>query len=202
VSTPARPDPKSGRPDRQAQLLEAAGRCFSREGFHGASMASIAAEASMSVGQIYRHFASKEAVIEALVARHLADWARRMAEVRARFDDPVEQMLEVARYQTSKVSGLTDAALSLEFLAEAARNPRIARIVRTVDTAMRDHLKQIMLSTGCADDALLTSRIDMIVTLIDGWPTRLMKTPELRLDDYLAGLRLMFEKLLSRDCSG
>ena len=35
---------------RRAQVLEAAAKCFNSEGFHGASMAKIAAEADLSVG--------------------------------------------------------------------------------------------------------------------------------------------------------
>src|SRR5688572_30249742 len=83
---------------RRAQVLEAAAVCFNREGFHGASMASIADEAQISVGQIYRYFANKEAVIEALVEVSMADWTSRMSALNARDQAPVDQILEVVRY--------------------------------------------------------------------------------------------------------
>ena len=54
---------------RRIGILDAASRCVVRHGFHGASMAEIAAEASLSVGQIYRYFPSKEAIVHALVER-------------------------------------------------------------------------------------------------------------------------------------
>ena len=69
---------------RRAQILEAAHECFSREGFHAASMASIAAQADLSVGQIYRYFENKEAVIEAICVSKLEEWSDRVAEVRSR----------------------------------------------------------------------------------------------------------------------
>lgn len=47
----------------RAQIVAAARRCFSREGFHQTSMPDIAAEAGVSVGAPYRYFASKEEII-------------------------------------------------------------------------------------------------------------------------------------------
>lgn len=188
---------------RRAQVLEAAGKCFNLEGFQGASMASIAAAASMSVGQIYRYFANKEAVIAALVAENLETWNGRMAEVRAHSDDIVDQMIEVARYHAEKVGEPERAALSLEFLAEAARNPKIAEIVRTVDTAMRGHLKRLLLDAGAQGGEELERRLDMIATLIDGWVIRAVKNPSIRMQDYLDSLRPLFEILLhchGEDC--
>ncbi len=194
--TPDPAGPRAGRSDRSAQVLEAAAKCFSREGFHGASMASIAAEAAMSVGQIYRYFPSKEAVIAALVEQHLADRSRRLEDLRARAEDPVEQLLEMARHHTEKVREPRDAALSLEFLAEAARNPRIADILRTVDRAMREHVAQILAQAGVSD-ASQGSRIDLIMMLIDNWAIALMKRPDLSVEEYLQRLRDLFQSLLS-----
>ncbi|WP_061961520.1 TetR/AcrR family transcriptional regulator [Demequina flava] len=44
---------------RRAQILSAALTCFSRDGFHGASMSDIIAEAGVSAGTVYRYFPSK-----------------------------------------------------------------------------------------------------------------------------------------------
>ena len=48
---------------RRAEIVAAARRCFSRDGFHRTSMPDIAAEAGLSVGAPYRYFAGKEDVI-------------------------------------------------------------------------------------------------------------------------------------------
>lgn len=50
------------------EIVAAAQRCFAAKGLHGASVADIAREAGLSVGQLYRIFASKEAIIEAIVS--------------------------------------------------------------------------------------------------------------------------------------
>jgi len=78
---------------RRAQVLDAAVLCFGRSGFHGASMADIAAEASMSVGQIYRYFANKEAIIASIVARDMESALAVREAIRARNADPVEELV-------------------------------------------------------------------------------------------------------------
>ncbi len=62
--------------NRRAVLLEAAARCFVRDGYAASSMRDIAAEAGMQAGSIYYHFASKE---ELLVAVH-EEGMRRITE--------------------------------------------------------------------------------------------------------------------------
>ncbi len=184
---------------RRAQVMEAAAKCFNLQGFHGASMANVAAEAGLSVGQIYRYFENKEAVIAAIVEQKLAEWSKRMAEVRARNGDLQEEMMEVARFHIEKVVAPEQAALSLEFLAEAARNPRIGEIVRVVDGVMRGHLKDVLLRNGAVESDMLEARIDMIATLIDGWVIRAVKNPSLKKEDYLEALKPLFENLLRCD---
>jgi AcrR family transcriptional regulator len=48
---------------RRAEIVAAARRCFSRDGFHQTSMPDIAAEAGVSTGAPYRYFAGKEDII-------------------------------------------------------------------------------------------------------------------------------------------
>ncbi len=48
---------------RRAEIVAAARRCFSRDGFHQTSMPDVAAEAGVSTGAPYRYFSSKEEII-------------------------------------------------------------------------------------------------------------------------------------------
>jgi AcrR family transcriptional regulator len=54
---------------RKAQILEAALRVWLRDGFNGASVESIAAEAGLGKGTIYLYFPTKEAILLAAVER-------------------------------------------------------------------------------------------------------------------------------------
>jgi AcrR family transcriptional regulator len=51
----------------QTALVEAAFTAFTKQGYHGTSMRTIAQEAGVAVGGIYNHFASKDAIFEAVV---------------------------------------------------------------------------------------------------------------------------------------
>ena len=57
---------------RVAQILDAALQEFSASGYAGARMDDIALRAEPVKGGLYAHFSSKEAVFEALIARHLS----------------------------------------------------------------------------------------------------------------------------------
>ncbi|WP_146674250.1 TetR/AcrR family transcriptional regulator, partial [Escherichia coli] len=70
---------------RQDEIINAARRCFRRCGFHAASMAQIASEAQLSVGQIYRYFANKDAIIEEMV-RRIIDFRIAQMDIDARTD--------------------------------------------------------------------------------------------------------------------
>ena len=122
--------------DRRTQILDAALICFAKRGFHQASMHDISAEAGISVGLIYRYFENKEAVISAMADRHKKE---------------IHDMLERAKQAPSLLESLEilftahcceDApqvvsAFVVDLYAEAARNPRMADLVRDVlQTAM------------------------------------------------------------------
>lgn len=100
--------------------------CFSRSGFHGASMQEICAEAGMSPGALYRYFPSKVSIIEAIAdaerAQHAA-FFQRMADA----DDPVEALASIGVETLERFLSGPTAALTAEIMAEGVRNPDIRR---------------------------------------------------------------------------
>lgn len=54
---------EGNREARRAEIVAAARRCFSRDGFHQTLMPDVAAEAGVSTGAPYRYFSSKEEII-------------------------------------------------------------------------------------------------------------------------------------------
>src|SRR5476649_1563446 len=54
---------------RRDQIIAALRLSFRKHGFHGAGMAEIAKLSQLSVWQIYRYFANKDAIIEEIVRR-------------------------------------------------------------------------------------------------------------------------------------
>src|SRR3954453_11594943 len=55
---------------RRREILDAAAACFARRGFHQTTMQDICEETRLSPGAIYRYFASKEEIIEAMCDRN------------------------------------------------------------------------------------------------------------------------------------
>lgn len=60
---------------REQHLLDAAAKLFLHFGFDKATVADVAAEAGVSKGAVYLHFASKEALLEALILREMQAYA-------------------------------------------------------------------------------------------------------------------------------
>ena len=78
---------------RQDEIIAAARHCFRRHGFHGASMAQVASEAKLSVGQIYRYFANKDELVIAALQRRDERWMRWLRTEVERREDTGERLL-------------------------------------------------------------------------------------------------------------
>ncbi|HEV7136775.1 MAG TPA: TetR/AcrR family transcriptional regulator [Steroidobacteraceae bacterium] len=65
------------------RILTAARKAFDRNGLEGLSLRDIAAKVGITPMAIYRHFASKEALVDALVLDALEDWSARVAALPA-----------------------------------------------------------------------------------------------------------------------
>ena len=78
-----------------AAILDAAARVFSEDGA-GANLASVAATAGVSRATLYRYYANRDALLEALAADALGDAASRLADAgleRATVEDAIGRIL-------------------------------------------------------------------------------------------------------------
>ena len=66
--------------DRRVLLMDAAARAFGRLGVEGTRMDDVAAEAGVAKGLLYRHFPSKDALLEALMERKGAEFSARLQQ--------------------------------------------------------------------------------------------------------------------------
>jgi len=163
--------PRISREDREAAIIEAAIRCVLRSGFHAASMDAIAREAGLSVGIIYRYFANKEAIIEAIVRRDLDALRSQVldsdnlsdAELNAAIMADTTEF--IARQHERRKSGLT-----LEIYAEAARNPKVEAMLKRTSQDERDLITRVLKrmlppETPAAD---IAARADLMRLIADG----------------------------------
>ena len=163
--------PRVNRETREAEIADAAIRCVLRSGFHGATMDSIAREAGVSVGVIYRYFSSKEAIIEHIVAADIAHLQLALTGIHAMGDEElVEAILDDADKILADQQAPSRSALRLEIYAEAARNPKVAAIVRKFAPAQREALCQLLAKTsgGALCGEALRAQADLFRMLADG----------------------------------
>jgi TetR/AcrR family fatty acid metabolism transcriptional regulator len=63
--------------DKEASILAAAVRVFAHSGYHGSTMAAVAAEAGVATGTIYLYFERKPELLVTLFQRHLSEYMER-----------------------------------------------------------------------------------------------------------------------------
>jgi len=164
---------------RRQHIVDAASVCVRRAGFHGASMAEIAQAAGMSVGQIYRYFENKEAIIAAIVARDVAEMRDKFSELQNSGQPLIEAIISSCSEAVDHYYDLERSALLLEVVAEAARNPGVAAIVQAADAEERalahDMIRQV-LPAGCSEREL-AARGEVISMLFDGMAVRGVNNP-------------------------
>jgi AcrR family transcriptional regulator len=117
---------------RRRQILAAAVRCFSRQGFHRTTMQDVVGEAALSPGAIYRYYASKEAIIAAVAAeRHTAE--RDLLRAAARDADVGAGLEGLAR---TFLGGLSSSdqkewrRVTVQLWGEALRSKAVMAVVR------------------------------------------------------------------------
>ncbi len=177
LSRPAGDDVPLGRP---AIILAAAERCIIRHGFHRATMHDVAAEAGMSAGNVYRYFPSKDAIVEALVARESAALASDLDGLSP--DDAMGSFAQLVQRQVVE-AGRDKAVLWLEICAEATRNPVIAAVTATYERAVVTRLTGVFATVlegrkagGARPSAEAVARL--VLTLMSGLMTGQACSPD------------------------
>lgn len=129
---------------RQNQILDAARACVRAEGFHAASMSRIAARAAMGIGHIYQYFENKEAIMIALCECDFEDFMMHITQLGDCAGLDVDMIVKIF---SDKIMWLLDhdrAALALEVMAEAGRNPKVSELVLRVDQRVRSAVRKII----------------------------------------------------------
>ena len=113
---------------RGDEILSLARQAFVEKGFDGASMQDLARAAGMSAGNFYRYFPSKAAIVEALVARDLAEIEEAFQAILAS-PDPLAALKVALRFEMGKHCDGRDELLWAEIAASATRKPEVATIL-------------------------------------------------------------------------
>jgi TetR/AcrR family transcriptional regulator, repressor for uid operon len=134
--------PEKTRPPRE-RIINAARKLFDSKGFHATTTAELAAEAAVSIGQIYRHFEAKDDIVIA-IAEAIAE--ARTAQNNAIFD--VVERGELSIFGAIKAIAemlLRDPeeGLFFELLAESCRNPSVAERMGALIGFYREGIRRL-----------------------------------------------------------
>jgi AcrR family transcriptional regulator len=136
------------REERRQQILDAALRCFSRDGFHATTTADIVRESGVSQGTLYLYFATKDDIVVALADdRHQGEvFLNALAQSE---QDPIAGLMLLVELYGKTLGDPRRADMrrvGIQGWAEALRNPRIhASVVEgfsTVRTAIVDLIRR------------------------------------------------------------
>jgi AcrR family transcriptional regulator len=148
----------------------------------------------MSVGQIYRYFDNKEAIVAAIVSEHVEEFMRDLTLLE-RKDGPLWERL-LNNFGESIRRHIDSGFLSLtyEVRAEAARNPHLQEVLVNKDAQVRDLIVELMKSANLAglSEQALRVRAEQVCLLFEGVIARIVR----RVDSDPATITTLVRPLL------
>jgi AcrR family transcriptional regulator len=143
---------ESQRETRRQQILDAALRCFSRDGFHNTTTADIVRESGVSQGTLYLYFTTKDDIIVALAddRRHGDALLSALAQSEQDAVDGLGLLLEFYGRSLSDPNRTDSRRVSIQGWAEALRNPAIHASIVGNTAAVRRQIAALI-ARGQAD---------------------------------------------------
>lgn len=185
---------REARDQRRQALLAGVMATFAARGFQGAGVAEIAAACGVAPANLYRYFPSKEAMVQAIVrAQRQAVTAQLLA---SRAQGSARAVLRhFMREVTAQASTAPMRALWLEILAEAARNPAIAAILREDDSHLTAAFAGLVAEGMAAGEVRPDRPADavarLLIALMDGAMARAAYDPGFALGPFMADAEAM-----------
>ncbi len=192
--------------EKREEILGAAWRCLSRDGFAGASTADICKEAGISPGHLYHYFDSKEAIVTALTATGLERAETRFHEMMQGSNALTAMISELDKHKKSRdQKHKIFNQFVLELLVESGRNPPLAKIVRANSRRLKGLLSEFLKSgqsRGQIDPKLDPEvAAGMLLGVMDGMKTLGLRDPKADMAASIEQLQLLISRYLSPPAS-
>ena len=151
------------------RIVDTARRLFDSKGFHATTTAELASEAEVSIGQIYRHFTSKDDIVLAIAEQNV----NAHIEQRHRIFEAVEHG-ELSMFNAIKAfahARLSDHEVGLffEVLAESCRNSSVADRMTTLTELYREGIRDLaVLARPDAPPDEINAYVDLMIACFFG----------------------------------
>lgn len=153
MNTVALPGPDQ----RSAEILARVRTAFAEKGFDGASMQDLARAAGMSVGNFYRYFASKAAIVEALIGADLAEMEADFLTV-LQSPTPMASLQVLMQKRLLDHQTRQDGQLWAEITAAALRKPDICHAACAMEEQIISYLNRIFAAETGLTEAEIARR--------------------------------------------
>jgi AcrR family transcriptional regulator len=145
--------------DRRERIIVAAARLFAERGIAGTTVRMIGDEVGVLSGSLYHHFASKEEMVDAIIASYFDDLLERYQVVLAGPEDPRERLSGLARESFRSIADHPEACeIYRNDYKYLAGIPRFDYVVQATRSVQRTWLAVI--ATG-VDAGVLRDDIDI-----------------------------------------
>lgn len=182
--------------ERSFEILASLRQVFAEKGFDGASMQDLARAAGMSVGNFYRYFPSKAAIVAGMVELDLREVRDHFAAI-LQSDDLMSALRFVLHQRISEEECAGEGQLWAEITAASMRKPDIAAACQQMETEIAGYLTAVFAKvTGIsAGEALARYRAhaQLIVMLVKGAAMR----PD-RISDHSSELTRLVLRTIDR----
>jgi AcrR family transcriptional regulator len=188
---------------RRRQIVEAALRCFARNGIHPTSMHDIFREAGLSAGAVYRYFPTKDSLVAAVVDQVLG-MSQSAVEADHGPQEGIEGLLEsLLGVFAEPGPGDEDVryGLALQIWAEAIRSPQVGAALR----ANTDGLRAIVAAqvSSAQESGEISADLDphalarALTALFEGYALQRALDPAIDTDAYRRTIRHLLERGLA-----
>jgi AcrR family transcriptional regulator len=179
---------------RRQQIIDAATRCFLRNGFHATSMQDVIKEADLSVGAFYRYFRSKNELIRAIAEDALDNVTRTLDGVLAAEPVPAATVLldAVLRLLDDELESAGRPRIAIQVWGESMRDPELGAL--TADIYGRIRRRFVVLVELQRDRGELPADIDAgavgaaMFGLVQGYILQRALLGDIDRERYLAGI--------------
>jgi AcrR family transcriptional regulator len=179
---------------RREQILDAAARCFLRNGFHQTSMQDVIKEAGLSVGAFYRYFNSKAELIRAIAEEKVGSIITTLEQLLAQDPPPPLPVAfaELLDQVDHNLGAEGPVRIAVQVWGEAAHDPTFAELVGTIYGRIRTRataLAERMRDAGeIAPDADPAAVAAVIMGLVQGYIIQHVLAGRVERETYLAGI--------------
>jgi AcrR family transcriptional regulator len=160
---------------RRTHLLDAARRCFVRDGFHATSMADVCREAGVSAGVAYLYFAGKDDIITAIAEQNLdgiVQSAHRLADEHGHRGADVV-LSELLAYIRDEHQAHDTAAIALLTWSESLRNKALAERLDAAFTEVSKIFAELLRNTQATSETEASATASTLAYTFIGYVMRL-----------------------------